>query len=150
MHVGERARELFASGLYCAESVLTALAEAGGKEQLIPPGLGTGFCSGMARTAGQCGAVSGAVMALGLYGGRIDPEESVDGCYSLVQEFLKRFHEQYGSSNCREMLGLDFRIKRDLVRFKNEERVKDCMDFSAFAADLAWEIIEAAMLADVE
>ena len=66
----KRSRELFNSGFYCAESVLMAIAESRGIRSDLIPRIATGFCSGMARTGGQCGAVSGAMMGISLATGR--------------------------------------------------------------------------------
>ena len=65
--------ELFGGGqLYCAETVVKLIVEAGGRDSGDAVRMATGFCSGMARTYGQCGAVSGAVMGIGLFAGRAE------------------------------------------------------------------------------
>lgn len=70
------------------------------------PRLATGFCSGMARTGGMCGAVSGGMMAIGLALGRDAPTDDIDRCYQAVHEFQQRFAAQYGSLNCLELTGV--------------------------------------------
>jgi len=60
--VRKSAEEAFASGLYCAESVVLALAKAQGVESDLLPKVATAFCSGMSRTCGTCGALTGAIM----------------------------------------------------------------------------------------
>ena len=60
--VRQCAEESFASGLYCAESVVLSIARSQGIESDLLPKLATGFCSGMARTCGTCGALSGAIL----------------------------------------------------------------------------------------
>ena len=57
----QRSVELFRSGFFCAESVLQAIAESLDIRSDLIPRIATGFCSGVARTGGMCGAVSGAV-----------------------------------------------------------------------------------------
>jgi len=57
--VSQKSRELFDSGFYCAESVLLAIAGHKGIQSDLIPGIATGFCSGMSRTCGMCGAVTG-------------------------------------------------------------------------------------------
>lgn len=62
-----------------------------------------GGINGMGRT---CGAVTGALMVLGLYEGRTRAED----LYSKVQlkkradSFLEAFHARFGSINCYELL----------------------------------------------
>ncbi|GBD95663.1 MAG TPA: C_GCAxxG_C_C family protein [Nitrospirae bacterium] len=69
-------RELFDSGYYCAENVLLAIAESQGIQSDLIPKIATGFCSGISRTCGMCGALSGAIMSLNLLYGRSSPEEN--------------------------------------------------------------------------
>ena len=86
-----RSRELFESGLYCAESVLLSITEAKGIESPLIPRIATGFCSGISRSFNLCGAVSGAIMAISIFMGRDTPEESVEPCYSSM--ILCRLYE---------------------------------------------------------
>ena len=68
--VRKSAEESFAGGLYCAESVLLSLARAEGIESELLPKVATAFCGGMSRSCGTCGALTGAIMGLGLALGR--------------------------------------------------------------------------------
>ncbi len=68
--VRKYAEDSFSSGLYCAESVLVALAKAQGVDSEILPRVATAFCSGMSRTYGTCGALTGAIMGVSLALGR--------------------------------------------------------------------------------
>ncbi len=103
----QRSRELFDSGFYCAESVLLAIAESQGIESDLIPRIATGFCSGVARTGGMCGAVSGAIMGISLVVGRDSPEESVQPSYDLVQQLISRFTSQHGSTQCPQLIECD-------------------------------------------
>lgn len=47
-----RSRAYFKSGLYCAESVLLAIADEWGLSSKYIPRIATGFCGGMALTGG--------------------------------------------------------------------------------------------------
>ena len=76
----------FESGYYCAESVLLSVAEYKGVRSDLIPKIATGFCSGISRSSGMCGAVGGAVMAVSLFTGRQSPGESVGPCYDAVGE----------------------------------------------------------------
>ena len=69
--VEKKAEEMFGEdGLWCAESVLTAVSDEAGIVSPLIPRIATGFCSGTAQTRGMCGAVAGGVMALGIVYGR--------------------------------------------------------------------------------
>jgi C_GCAxxG_C_C family probable redox protein len=107
--VGERARAFFADAapLLCAESVLLAVSEALGVASPLLPRLATGFCSGLARTSGPCGALSGGVMALGLALGRDSGRESLDPAYAAVQEYLEYFRAAFPADSCLGLTGCD-------------------------------------------
>lgn len=105
--VGARARQGFGSQppLLCAESVLLSCAEALGVRSPLLPRLATGFCSGLSRTDGPCGALAGGVMALGLAFGRDDAQSELDRSYAAVQEYRAFFVSRFGSDRCSEVCG---------------------------------------------
>jgi C_GCAxxG_C_C family probable redox protein len=64
----------------------------------------------MGRLQHTCGAVTGALMVLGLKYGKAlnDPEEKKQLTYSKTREFFEEFNKLHGSTNCRDLLdGLD-------------------------------------------
>ena len=67
------------------------------------------FGGGMARMGETCGAVTGALMVIGLKYGmtQAKDEGARDKTYKLAQEFAATFKERYRSINCRELLGYD-------------------------------------------
>jgi C_GCAxxG_C_C family probable redox protein len=87
----QRSRELFQSGFFCAEIVLLAIAESQGILSNLIPRIATGFCSGLSRTGGMCGAVSGAIMGINLVAGRNSPAESLEVSYALTQKMISCF-----------------------------------------------------------
>ncbi len=103
----QRSLELFRSGFFCAESVLLAIAESQGIQSDLIPRIATGFCSGISRTGGMCGAVSGAIMGINLVAGRNSPVKSIELSYALTQKLISRFEGQYGSVNCRQLISCD-------------------------------------------
>lgn len=141
-YVKSRVVELFGKGhLFCAETVLTVIAESGGRDPEAVIGMATGFCSGASRTCGQCGAVSGAIMGMGLFAGRNRPDEDHDPAYALTQEFLTRFREKCGSINCYELIGCDFATPEGSERFKEEGLLQECLMYAVFAIDTALELL---------
>jgi len=124
-----RGRELFDSELLCAESVLTAVAEERGVSCELIPRMATGFCSGLARTGGLCGAVSGAVLSLGMAAGRDKPGESYDPTYALVREVIDRFEAAYGSTTCAGLTGCDFATEVGQQQFRDQGQHEKCTDY---------------------
>jgi len=138
----QRSRELFESGLYCAESVLLAIAENKGIHSEWIPKIATGFCSGLARTCGTCGAVSGAVMGINLVAGRNTPEEPLDGDYAAVCQFLEGFENRFGSINCLQLTGCDLGTPEGQASFQAKHVIERCNDYVEEATRLALSIIE--------
>lgn len=138
---GKRAERLFDSGMFCAESVIQAVAEQSGIESPLIPRIATGFCSGLARTKGMCGAVSGGVMALSLIFGRDNTDVTVDATYVKIREFLEAFEKQYCSLNCFEITGYDLGTEDGRLRFKESGTRDKCRGISGAAARMVATII---------
>ena len=140
--VEEKAKKMFgADGLFCAESVLTAVsAEAGVISPLIPC-IATGFCSGIARTSGMCGAVTGGIMALGILYGRDNAEQSSETIYEKVQHFIQAFEKEYMSTNCFELTGFDLSKEEERQAFFDKGMMEKCRQFTGRAASLVTELI---------
>ena len=102
----ERARALFADGYNCAQAVLCAFADETRLPMQTAARLASGFGGGIGRMREVCGAVSGAVMTLGIVCGYDDPKDTAAKAahYARVQEFARRFREQTGSIVCGELL----------------------------------------------
>lgn len=140
--IQKRVVDLFGSGqLYCAETVLTVIAECGGRGAKEYIGLATGFCSGASRTNGQCGAVSGAILGIGLFVGRTKPGGEYEPAYSLVQEFLAQFSEQVDSINCYELTGCDFSTPEGQEQFAEQKVIEKCLEFAVLASEIAVNLL---------
>lgn len=99
--------------------------------------IATPFCSGMARTSGMCGAVTGGVMAIGLSLGREDPEASTGPSYEATQRFLEEFVERFGSSNCTELTGCDLSTPEGRAAYPDSSSRALCSEFVRWAAEAA-------------
>lgn len=116
MTKAEKASELFANNFNCSQAVLTAFAPDFGLDEKLALMLGTQFGGG-ARNGEMCGAVSGALMVLGLKYGHfeVDNNEQKSRAYSIAVEYTKRFKELNGSIVCRDLLGYDLTNPDDAV-----------------------------------
>ncbi|WMW66824.1 C-GCAxxG-C-C family protein [Nitratidesulfovibrio liaohensis] len=105
--IRRRAENLFDTRqLLCAEAVLHAVAETLGGP-LSPDqaaALGTPFCQGMGGAGCTCGALSGAVAAVGLFRGR--PERGAGG--TKARALARRMHDAFrascGATCCRVLI----------------------------------------------
>ena len=98
----KRADELSHSGWNCAESVFMAIHEQAGEGE-TPVQLLTALGGGMGckRT---CGALSGAIVSLGLAYGRTSPDEGAKKVASAkAREICKGFRERFHSIDCWEL-----------------------------------------------
>jgi C_GCAxxG_C_C family probable redox protein len=137
----QRSIELFNSGFFCAESVLLAIAESQGIQSDLIPRIASGFCSGVSRTGGMCGAVSGAILGINLAAGRNSPDESIELSYFLTQELIDRFEKQYGSVNCRQLMGCDLATGAGQQYFVENNLMNSCLKYAEDATRMAVSLI---------
>ena len=140
MNKADRAVELFRSGFNCSQAVLTAYASEFGLSEELTLKLGSELGSG-ARNGQLCGAVSGALLVLGLKYGHYNPSDTVRKmrAYAIADEFTRRFREVNGSIVCRDLLGLDLTRPEDMavIREKNLFR-----EFCPLMVKSAVEVLE--------
>ncbi len=105
----ERALTHFQTGFNCAQSVLLAFACELGLSEESASRLAQAFGGGMARTGQTCGAVTGAMLVLGLKHGKVKPEDDAarEKTYALTREFFSLFQAKNGSLLCWQLLGID-------------------------------------------
>ncbi len=138
----ERAVDLFQNGYYCAESVLLALARIASPGEEICASIATGFCSGISRTGGTCGAVSGAIMAISLKFGRKRPGDHIDENYEKVRLLLSEFTDKFGSINCEELLGCHLGTEEGQTRFHENNLKEKCDVFVREATGMVKKLME--------
>ena len=130
-----RATEQMANGLVCAESVLLATCEELSIEiaEDITPKIAFAFAGGIGNTGSVCGAVVGAVMAIGLIRDRGKTTEEMFEVMGLAAEFRKRFEAKMGTISCRELTGLDLTQVEGQKELSNSD-VAEKVCFPAVAA----------------
>ena len=94
----------------------------------------------MGRTDQVCGAVSGAVMVLGLkYGAGKESKELV---YAKVKELTEKFKAKNGSVSCTALLGCNMSTKEGLEAAKKKEvHTKVCPKLVSDAVEILEEIL---------
>jgi len=123
--------------------VLLALAEQQGIRSGVIPAIATGLGGGISRSGNLCGAVSGAVIGLGLAFGRHTPQDSRDPAYTAVQSFLARFEQRFGSLTCLGLTGCHLGTPEGWEKFQQIRDTIDCPGFVSEAARIAAELIQA-------
>lgn len=104
----EMASQMFRGGCACSQAILATYGPALGLPRNTAMQVAAGFAGGM-RLGETCGAVTGALMVLGLRHASEHSETAAGRAdvYARVLEFQKRFQNQHGSLICRQLLGVD-------------------------------------------
>ncbi len=131
--------DLLMEGYMCSESIVMAFANEFGLEPEMAARISSGFAGGMAQGK-TCGAVTGAIMVIGLkYGARyIGDQYSKDMCFQITQEFSHRFIDRRKSLECGEILLMNNINPKNPAEMKNLRDKKLC---DAIVKDSA-EILE--------
>jgi C_GCAxxG_C_C family probable redox protein len=118
----EHAAFCFEEGFSCAQAVVSTYGPQLGLDRALALRVAGAFGGGMARMGKTCGAVTGALMTIGLQHGKTEAEDedAKERCYSLVQEFVGRFEARNGSITCQELLGHDISVAAERERARDE------------------------------
>jgi C_GCAxxG_C_C family probable redox protein len=146
-----KARNLFLTRqLQCAQAVLCTLNEGlrGGLRRDVAARLASGLAEGLGGSGCLCGAVSGGVLALGLFMGKEGRNLFKASGTSFSTALLHRqFAERFGSACCK---ALSKRVKHDA-----KAHFDQCAELTGAAAEIASRIIleskpHLAKMADLE
>ena len=124
----EKAMKIFYEKFNCSQAVLGAYA------------VDYGLTVDQAMRKGEvCGAVSGAIMVIGLkYGDGPDYKATA---YPKATEFMDRFKEKNASYVCREMLGCDISSEEGMLYARENGLFKDiCPKMVESAVDILEEM----------
>ena len=135
--IGEEAEALFRGGFFCSEAVMSSIRsnfELDIPEEVIA--MASGFPVGIGRSKCLCGAVSGGVMALGLFFGRTkqgDPK--VEKNLEVAKELHDWFKENNGKNAlCCRILTKEF----DMGAGEHKEQ---CIKLTGMIAGKVAEIV---------
>ena len=139
----EKALNYFSQKLHCSQSVIAAFADE--CEITEEQALKLGSCFGGGMRKGQvCGAVTGALMVLGLLFGQknasdTEGRQSSDEVNDLMMD---RFKEKCGSYICNDLLGCDITTKEGHQHcVDNRLFTEFCPKMVAAAVEITEEII---------
>jgi len=90
-------------------------------ENEIIPRIASCFGGGIGNTGAVCGAVAGAVMAIGLKKERGDTMEHWLRISAVAQEFRRRFEAEMETINCRELTGADLSTPEGIQQFMGSD-----------------------------
>jgi C_GCAxxG_C_C family probable redox protein len=139
----EIAVNLHLRGFNCSQAVFSTLASPLGLENSLALKIASPFGGGIGRTGETCGAISGALMALGLQKGfsEVDPQAK-DRIYALAREFMRRFQERYGALDCKVLIGVDIGTPEGLQKARQQDIFSTrCSQFISGAVEIAEDML---------
>jgi C_GCAxxG_C_C family probable redox protein len=146
MTKSEQAIEYFKNSFNCAQSVFTPF----GRESGIPEDqclkIACAFGAGMGRQQYTCGAVTGALMALGLHYGKGMGDDNVKKAetYAKTVELFKAFAEKNKSTCCRELMnGLNMNDPEDAKKIEELDLFRiHCVGYVRDAVEITEQLIQ--------
>jgi len=136
--------ERFLGPYNCAQSVFSAFAPEFGLEEATALKIAGAFGAGLAYTGETCGAVTGALMVIGLKHGKASPEdeEAKERCYAKAKMFMERFQARCGALQCRQLIGYDLSRPEEVQSAKAAGIFTErCPDFVLAAIEILEEIL---------
>ena len=139
------ATQMFNDGHACSQAVLAAFADRYGMPQEMALKLSCAFAGGYGGQGKTCGAVTGALMVLGLHAGRgldCDDMDAKEQTNELVAKFLDRFQADHNTLICNELTGV-VRTNLEAHAKAKEEGVYDrvCPGLVEHAAKIISELL---------
>jgi len=138
------ATDLFNEGFNCCQSVLCSIPGRFDIPRQVLLKLAAPFGGGMGRMGEVCGAVAGALMAIGLTAGFSTPgdDEAKLATYQMVREFARRFRERNGSILCHELLGIRIDSPEGLQKVRDLGLIETkCAKYVRDAAELVGALL---------
>ena len=135
--IGKDAEDLFRGGFFCSEALMSSIRsnfELDVPEEVIA--MASGFPVGIGRSKCLCGAVSGGIMALGLFFGRtVQGDPKVEKNLAVAKELHDYFKEATGKNAlCCRVLTKEF----DMSKGEHKEQ---CIHFTGMVARKVAQII---------
>jgi C_GCAxxG_C_C family probable redox protein len=138
------AAALFTAGYSCSQSVSAAFAEDFGIDRTTALRLSGSFGGGMAHTDNSCGAVTGALMVIGMKYGMTDAGNPAgkEKTYAVAQEFITEFMRRDHAIRCTDLLGFNLSDPKQLaIARKNHIFRTKCTQYVRDAAEILEKVL---------
>jgi C_GCAxxG_C_C family probable redox protein len=123
MSRSENAVDLFLSGYNCAQAVVLSFADDLKFSKELAQKMAAGFGGGMGKKQETCGAVTGAIMVLGILKGEEvnNNDELKASAYGGVKELIRDFTAEFKTTQCRDLIGCDLNTPEGSAKFKDDK-----------------------------
>ena len=139
----DKASATYKEGFSCSMAVLATYCERFGLDKKQAYKISSGFGGGM-HLDQTCGAVTGAIMVIGLKYGRTraDDVEAKMKTAKMVNEFAKKFKARHGSISCTELIGCNISTLEGFEEAKKKDLFKQvCPKYVVSAAEILDEVL---------
>lgn len=145
MGKAETAVSLFREEFNCSQAILATFGPQNKLDCELALKIATPFGGGIARMGDLCGAVTGAIMVIGLstgMGGDKDFSKK-DRAYHLANQFIERFNEKNKSFRCRELTGCDWNTPEGKQSAKERDVINTiCVKLVRDAAEILESMLD--------
>lgn len=134
----------FSRGFTCSSAVFSTFSEEIGLDPDTAKKIACGFGGGISKTGNICGAVSGAILAIGLKYGKTKQgdDAATEKTQELTRQFIREFTARYGSINCTELLGYNLSYPEEYEKARESRLfVTKCPDLVRDAAVILEKIL---------
>jgi len=142
--LAEKAIGYFEEGFNCSESMFKAYLDVYKKDQSMA-GAASGFGGGIGGKGITCGAVSGAIMAIGLHFNRQSSSEKE--LYATIRSkslaMVDQFAQENGTSYCKDLIPYDLTTMEGREKLHNDkETLAKCKGLLTVASRLLAKSLE--------
>ena len=111
--------------LTCGEAILLAGCEEMGVQSDVIPDIALAFCGGMGLTGRTCGALTGAMLVIGIAAGRVEKDyaKKLEMSIETGALMISRFREAHKADDCRTLCGLDLTTPKGLAGMTENELI---------------------------
>lgn len=127
MSAADKAVQNMKKGCSCSEAMLTAFGERYGLDFETARMIAGAFGGGIGLSGQTCGAVTGALMAIGLKCGpeRSEKNDARETAYELAQKFMDRFRDHSGSTLCSDIVAqIGFNVPEEWKKAQDSGKMK--------------------------
>jgi len=141
----ERAVSTYKEGFCCSQALLSTYGTQFGLDREIALKVAAAFGGGINYMGETCGAVTGALMVIGLKCGNTKAKDrkAEKKTYKMTREFVDRFKSRNGSIRCKDLLGCDISTPEGRELQKKDKLFKTvCPNYVQDAAEIIEQILE--------
>ncbi len=141
----EKAVEKFKGGLNCSQAIVATYGSALGLDEETAVKVAAAFGGGMGHTGKMCGAITGAMMVIGLHCNKdaCSTAQAKARSYALASELIKTFQTRHVYTNCKDLIGQDLSTDEGMRTAREDDLFGTlCAAFVYSAAKILEELLD--------